>query len=259
MSSHDPYSRVDYRRMIAWPGRIRREWPLLDEVLSSGPVRRVLDLGCGTGEHARFLASQGFEVVGVDASESMLEKALEEPLPPNLRFLAGDVSRLGELDDELLGGEGAFGGAICLGNTLPHLRTPAALEGLARGLRRRLAAGAPVLLQLLNYERIFERQERHLPLNFRPGDDGPLVFLRLMELGDDGRVTFYPSTLELVPDRDPPLAVISSRRVELHGWRWAELEPILAAAGFDQRETYGAFDGSPWTASESSDLIVVAR
>jgi SAM-dependent methyltransferase len=252
----DPYSRVEYRRLIAWPERIRREWPLLERVLSSGPVRRVLDLGCGTGEHSRFLAAQGFEVVGVDASESMLAKALEEPLPANLRFVAGDVSRLDEIGGEL--GEEPFGGAICLGNTLPHLQTREELVGLVRGLRRRLAAAAPVLLQLLDYERIFAQQVRHLPLNFRPGDDGQLVFLRLMETREDGRVQFFPTTLELVPGGDPPVRVISSRQVELHGWRWSEIEPILAAE-FARREVYGAFDGSPWTAGESHDLIVVAR
>jgi SAM-dependent methyltransferase len=252
----DPYSRVQYRRLIAWPERIRREWPFLDKVLSSGPVRRVLDLGCGTGEHSRFLAAQGFEVVGVDASASMLAKALEEPLPPNLRFVAGDVSRLDEIGDDL--GDEPFGGAICLGNTLPHLQTREELAGLARGLRRRLAAGAPVLLQLLNYERIFAQRVRHLPLNFRPGDDGQLVFLRLMEPQEGGRVLFFPTTLELVPGGDPPVRVISSRQVELHGWRWSELEPILAAERF-RSEVYGDFDGSPWTAGESHDLIVVAR
>ena len=255
-SVSDPYSRVEYRRLIAWPERIRREWPLLERVLSSGPVRRVLDLGCGTGEHSRFLAAQGFEVVGVDASESMLAKALEEPLPPNLRFVAGDVSRLDEIGGEL--GEEPFGGAICLGNTLPHLQTREELAGLVRGLRRRLAAAAPVLLQLLDYERIFEQRVRHLPLNFRPGDDGQLVFLRLMEPQEDGRVQFFPTTLELVSGGDPPVRVISSRQVELHGWRWSEIEPILAAE-FARREVYGAFDGSPWTAGESHDLIVVAR
>jgi CBS domain-containing protein/SAM-dependent methyltransferase/gamma-glutamyl:cysteine ligase YbdK (ATP-grasp superfamily) len=253
----DPYSRVEYRRLIAWPKRIRREWPLLEKVLSSGPSRRLLDLGCGTGEHARFLAAQGFEVLGVDASASMLRQARDESLP-NPRFAAGDIARLEELTDE------SFGGAVCLGNTLPHLRTSESLHGLFRGLRRRLVEGAPVVLQLLNYERIFERRERHLPLNFRPHDEGEIVFLRLMETevertGEEGAVLFFPTTLKLEPGRDPPVSLASSRRVELRGWRWSELEPALEAAGFHQRELYGAFDGSPFDASASRDLIVVAR
>jgi SAM-dependent methyltransferase len=40
-----------------------------------GPVRRVLDLGCGTGGHALVLAARGYEVVGVDRSEEMLAQA----------------------------------------------------------------------------------------------------------------------------------------------------------------------------------------
>jgi SAM-dependent methyltransferase len=39
------------------------------------PVRRVLDLGCGTGGHAAPLAERGYEVVGVDHSEDMLRHA----------------------------------------------------------------------------------------------------------------------------------------------------------------------------------------
>ena len=36
---------------------------------------RVLDLGCGIGRHAHYLASQGFSCVGVDASETGLNYA----------------------------------------------------------------------------------------------------------------------------------------------------------------------------------------
>ncbi len=262
-SSNDPYSRLEYRRLIAWPARIRREWPLLEEILTgpratgsratSGPSRRVLDLGCGTGEHARFLSEQGFEVVGVDASASMIEKARDKPLPPGLCFVHGDVSELDRIT------EGHFDGAICLGNTLPHVKTPGALDSFLQALRRRLAPGASWVLQLLNYERIVARGERHLPLNFRPHEDGESVFLRLMEILDDGRVLFFPTTLRFCPDADPPVTVAASKRVELRGWRLAELEAAFDAAGFSERRLYGSFDRQPFEPLESRDLIIVAR
>ena len=39
----------------------------------TGTIRRVLDLGCGIGRHVHLLASQGFEVSGLDHSETGLE------------------------------------------------------------------------------------------------------------------------------------------------------------------------------------------
>lgn len=248
----DPWSRVDYRRLIAWPERIRREWPLLEKVLGSGPSRRVLDLGCGPGEHSRKLADEGFEVVGIDASEAMLEKARETPVPENLRFVLGDIREVARL------AEGEFGGAICLGNTLPSLREREDLSRLFRGLRERLLPGAPFLLQVLNYDRILGRRERFLPLNFRPEDGGEAVFVRLMDPQEDGTVLFYPTTLRLRPGADPPVEVVHTREIRLRGWRRAEIEALLEEAGFPERQAWGGFDESPWD-PEARDLVLAAR
>ena len=40
-------------------------------------LRSVLDLGCGAGGHALELARRGIEVVGVDVSAPMIERARE--------------------------------------------------------------------------------------------------------------------------------------------------------------------------------------
>ncbi len=251
--SEDKFSRLEYRRLIAWPSRIEREADLLDRVLRSGPSSRVLDLGCGTGEHARFLAEQGYQVVGVDASESQIAAARQAAPTPGVEFLEGDLREL----EGLL--EGSFGGAICLGNTLPHLTSDSSLREFLAGLRAHLEAGAPLLIQLLNYERIFSRQERALPVSVRTDEEGDIVFLRLMNLHPDGSVTFFPSTLQLRPGQEPPLEIKASKQVRLRGWRAGELEEGLEAAGFEVTERLGAFDGSPYAAADSRDLILVAK
>jgi len=261
----DPYSRLQYRRTIAWPGRIRREWPLLEEVLGSGPAKRILDLGCGTGEHSRFLAAQSFDVVGIDRSEAHIEKARREPTSEKVRFIVGDLSELDEFIAEISpdrANQASFGGAICVGNTLPHLLSDEGLRTMATALRRLLLPGAPLLVQILNYERIFSCNERHLPLNIRPDPNcagGEIVFLRLMELRDDGFVVFCPPTLRFRPGEETPVEVISSRRVRLRAWRREDLEEVLEEAGFPRRELFGGFDRQPFVAQSARDLILVAR
>ncbi len=51
--------------------------PHLVEAVQSGLVvpGRALDVGCGTGTNAVWLASQGFDVVGVDVSSRAIERA----------------------------------------------------------------------------------------------------------------------------------------------------------------------------------------
>jgi len=263
MSEHDPYSRVNYRRLIAWPERIRREWPLLEKVLGDGPSRRVLEVGCGPAQHARALVDGGFEVVGVDRSEAMLSAAREEPLPEGLTLVQGDMLEV----DRLV--EGTFGAALCLGNVLPQVESEEGLRRFAGALARVLEPGAPFLLQILNYDRIHGQRVRSLPINFRPGpggeegaeagDESEIVFLRLMTPLPDGRVLFYPTTLVLEPGAEEPVRVDHGKEVVLRGWRRAEVERVFAEAGLEPERAFGGVDESPFEPLESQDLVLVSR
>ena len=69
-----------------------------------GGVRTVLDLGCGTGGHVLPLARRGYEVVGVDRSEAMLERARAKAGSGSFSFELGDIRdvRLGRDFDAVL-------------------------------------------------------------------------------------------------------------------------------------------------------------
>jgi trans-aconitate 2-methyltransferase len=66
--------------------------------LALGPRERIVDWGCGTGEHTIEMARRSFEgfVIGIDSSPAMIERALKlhEKLVPDLRhrlqFKLGD-------------------------------------------------------------------------------------------------------------------------------------------------------------------------
>lgn len=247
----DAYGRIAYSGLIAWPERLTREAPLLQRVLEGAPSHRLLDLGCGSGEHTRFLTSLGFEVTGVDASQAQLEAARRAD-PAGTYLQAG----LTDLPGTVATGQG---GALCLGNTLPHLQEEADVLAFFGGLAACLAPGAPFLLQVLNYDRILDRGERTFPAVLRPGaaTGEDTVFLRLMTHHGGGRLTFTPATLRYRPGAEPPLELLASHDVHLRGWRRGEVETLLTRAGFQVREVLGTMTGEPWTA-QSSDLVVVA-
>ena len=60
----------------------------LVEAVRTGLIKpgRTLEIGCGTGTNALWLAQQGFDVLGIDITPLAIEKARAKPAQPNCRF-----------------------------------------------------------------------------------------------------------------------------------------------------------------------------
>jgi len=252
----EAFSRIEYRRFVAWSRRIEREAPVLLSVLNSGPTNRVLDLGCGTGEHSRFLAEHGFQVTGIDRSEALIAEARTSHPVAGARFVVGDLR---ELTDIVELGENSYGGAICLGNTAANLLEEADLERFLAGLARCLSPGSPVILQMLNYAKLRKQSARYLPLNFAEDAGRWRIFLRLMEFSDDRYMVFVPGTLQLDYAADPPLQVVQAQTVRLRTWTREETVDAMRNAGFVVEKVLGSFDGTLYEPDVSGDLIIVGR
>jgi ubiquinone/menaquinone biosynthesis C-methylase UbiE len=67
------------------------EEPVVHAALGQVSGLRVLDLGCGTGRHALWLASQEARVTAVDFSEGMLAEARQKPFAERVTFLQHDL------------------------------------------------------------------------------------------------------------------------------------------------------------------------
>lgn len=252
-----PYSRLNYRSLIAWPARIEREWPFLQRTLAGAPAKAVIDLGCGTGEHVRHLASRGFRSVGIDLSEEQIDAARDyanEFGQHGPEFLLGEITDLPRLTEE------RFGAALCLGNVAPHLEDRELSQALEALARRMLPEGR-LVLQLINYERVFAKKLRALPINFR--DDpartgGEIAFVRLMTPDGEQHVRFYPTTLAIRPDEEPAVELKAAREVRLRAWSRTDLTAVLESAGFRLAATHGDMVGGAFEAEDSTDLVVVA-
>ena len=88
-----------YRSLPPWD--IGRPQPQFARLSFAG---RVIDVGCGTGEHTLLAASQGADALGIDISATAIgmarEKAVERGLAARFRVLdAFELSKLGESFD----------------------------------------------------------------------------------------------------------------------------------------------------------------
>ena len=75
-----------------------QECELVDRLLRTygdNSVQKLLDLGCGTGNHALPLAQRGYQVVGVDRSNDMLDsarkKAASQTMSGSVKYQQGDI------------------------------------------------------------------------------------------------------------------------------------------------------------------------
>ena len=84
------------------PWDIGRPQPAFAALAESGAITgRVLDVGCGTGEHTLMAAALGLEAVGIDLSATALQTAERKARERGLaaRFLRHDALRLHELGE----------------------------------------------------------------------------------------------------------------------------------------------------------------
>ena len=107
-ASADLARRMDELYAVRPPWDIGRPQPAFLDLARSGALRgRVLDVGCGTGEHALMCADLGLDVTGVDLAGTALRTAEDKARRKGaaVRFLRHDALRitgLGERFDTVL-------------------------------------------------------------------------------------------------------------------------------------------------------------
>lgn len=122
-----------------------RSLAVLERAFPSGAA--LLDVGCGTGTEAIWLAQRGRRIMAVDSSPAMLEVLTRRAAAANLhiptRLLkAGDLSRLVR---DL--GEGSFDGAY---SSFGALNTEPSMDQSLNALSRLLKPGGRIVVSVMN-------------------------------------------------------------------------------------------------------------
>lgn len=95
-------------------------------------ARRVLDVGCGTGELACLLAGRGVDMVGVDPARASLEVARGKEFADRVRWIHGDATTLPPLQVDL---------AVMTGNVAQVFLTDEEWSATVRGVQAALVEG----------------------------------------------------------------------------------------------------------------------
>ena len=137
-----------YEAMIDWQKRLSHEESFYRRLFDRVGVRSVVDVACGTGEHAAMFHSWGLRVEGADISANMIERAgAKFGELPNTRWVIRGF-------DQPIDTDAPFDAAICVGNSLalaPDIRTAQrTIEQMLASVRN----GGVAVFHLLNIWRL---------------------------------------------------------------------------------------------------------
>jgi len=234
-----------YDDIVGGAKRLEGARKLAKWLVESHQAKRVLDVACGTGLHARALAERGVHVVAADASEAMLREAevSTDDVGGLIEWVHAPMERIGQ---EVAG---PFDAIICMGNSLPHLLTDEQLRATLQGFRSLVSDAGIAVVQILNYDRVLSRGERIVGVT-RNGDT---EYVRFYDFLPD-RICFNILELTWQGDR----CTHTLHQTELRPYRASELCAAFAEAGFAEPELYDGLQFNEFDSEESDGLLAVA-
>ena len=246
---YDRFS-ADYDRFVNWQNRLAYEMPFLTSRLAAVGARRVLDVACGTGQHAIALARAGYQVSGADLSDGMIQVAKQNAGQNgvDVEFVQAGFGRLANR----LGGD--YDALLCLGNSLPHALTHDALEAALRDFRAVLRPGGVLIVQNRNFDLVWRTRNRFMPPEVHLEGEREWIFFRFYEFHPE-TITFHVNTLQKTG------AGWSSTvdSAELRPVFQDEVVSLLVEAGFSHIECLGGLAEEPFDPEQSGNLVLVAR
>jgi SAM-dependent methyltransferase len=236
---------------------VAREVDFLERVFSQCSqvsVRRVLDMGCGTGIHSIELARRGYEVLGVDLSQKMIEVAREKSRAAGVTgvyFLQADATRL-EFEEE-------FDAAIAMYGVISYFTRDENLLEFLRSLRRALKKGGVFVFDTWNLTGVLSKRVFYETPSTSIRKSGSMLAIkeevwRVDVLDQVAHAEIKWSIVDLVRGS----VDFFDHRLDLRIFTVRELVHVLRETGFALCAAYEDYEMRPLTEG-SSELVIVAR
>ncbi len=102
--------------------------------------RKMLELACGTGNHAIEFSRLGYDILATDYSVDMLEIAKQKLLEKSVKVALMDMSEVGSLYEK-------FGSVVCLFDSIGYLQTNKKLQATFNGVYKSLEQGGVFIVE----------------------------------------------------------------------------------------------------------------
>jgi SAM-dependent methyltransferase len=203
--------------------------------------RELLEVGCGTGNHAVILQKSGFRITGIDLNEEMLSVARKKT--NKIKFAQGDMRsfRLNKKFDILL----------CLFSTIHYNQSTDELKKTLQNFHSHLRKGGLLIFDMgFNEERWDEKKGRTLE-DYR-GKDMDLV--RFDKSTREGKFGLFHMAYILFKDNK---FNFGSEVHKLRIFKTPEVKRILENVGFDA-EIYSGYTKKRWDAKSQNYVVFAA-
>ena len=213
-------------------------------------ITSILDLGCGTGNYTLRLAERGYEVCGVDISESMLEIAREkiQNTPASIQFFYSDIASI-QLDRQ-------FDAAIMMFAVLGYQHTNEQITKTLKNISTHLKAGSLLIFDVWYGPAVLSQKPQEKCRVIHSGKD-TVIRVAHPELDTFHQFCDVRFNIYRIRDGEP---VIETDEVHRMRFFFAqELSLILESTGFEVVRIGQFLDFKCDPTDSSWNIVVVAR
>lgn len=235
-----------YDEMTRMHERMESETQVLRKWIEKYRPEYVLDAACGTGLHTIILTKLGIDTVGLDISESMIDRARRNASAAGIdtRFIRSDILEFFENQHR------PADMILFLGNSLPHILDSGTVTELMKGFRKMLHPDGIIVIQLLNFAQILSSRKRIVAINRHQDRE----FVRFYDFIDP-LIRFNILQIDWLNDRASERLIST----ELYPYRLDELNPLIRPSGLSVNAIYGNMRFETYDPESSPNLVMVLR